>query len=501
MTDCIWIETETTAGPEPGHRRVRPEAALQWLDRVRGGAVVAIGPTVDEPLELARRIRNRNDRATVLVSAAPAEFDEMRRAIRHDPQLSSGVSLVSADGDLAAAVDEALESKAAYGRYRDTLDRAQTEIETAPPVGSRPSPEQYQSLMWSAAPVGALAIVRGSHHIVSANPAATELLERDEIDLIGQPLHEVMATDEVGWDWLATRREGEHIEHVISRTSSDGETSHLALRAVDVESASDDVALVFIWDVTERVTYERLQARVLQAERRAREAAEEASEAREAVLGTVSHDLRNPIQSILMSAQLLKRMIDEETDEKVNELANTIGRSAEYMERLVGDLLDIARIEGKGLPIEPESVAVRELVDDAIDLVVGGAEQGRRIDVAPIDEALTLECDRDRVIQLMQNLLSNALKFAPDDTPVEVAAEARDGTVRLTVSDDGPGIPKDEIPHLFDRFWQSDRNGESRGAGLGLAIVKGIVDAHDGEISVESEPGEGTTFCVDLPRA
>ena len=221
------------------------------------------------------------------------------------------------------------------------------------------------------------------------------------------------------------------------------------------------------------------------------------SKARRDVLAIVSHDLRNPLSTIMVSSRLYldSLPIDEATGKK---RVAAIERAAHRMHRIIADLLDLAIIEAKHLSVDLARHAVRALVHEAVDMQQSGAVQG----VFAIEEAFgetdQIECDRDRILQVFGNLIDNAVKFSPKGAIVTVRAERAGNEIVFSVTDRGPGIPAEYLPHVFDRYWQARRTARL-GTGLGLSIAKGLVEAHGGHIWVESELGKGTTFSFAIP--
>jgi len=176
-----------------------------------------------------------------------------------------------------------------------------------------------------------------------------------------------------------------------------------------------------------------------------------------------------------------------------------IKRAAESMARMIQDLLDIARIESGRFAVERAAVPLPPFMDDAATMLRPLAEKQRqRLDVTVADGVDSVCADRDRLLQILSNLVGNAVKFTPPGGTITMAAEAEDGAVRFRVSDTGTGIRPEHIPHLFDRFWQA-RGTDRRGLGLGLAIARGIAEAHGGALVVESTVGKGSTFQFTLP--
>ena len=171
------------------------------------------------------------------------------------------------------------------------------------------------------------------------------------------------------------------------------------------------------------------------------------------------------------------------------------------MNRMIQDLLDVRRIESGRLGIESKPESPASLINDTVEMLRPLAIGSTIVLEADISENLPMVlADASRIQQVLSNLVGNAVKFTPREGHVTVCAEGIDGGVRFGVIDTGPGIPPDQVPHIFGRFWQampSDR----RGIGLGLAIAKGIVEAHGGMIWVESNVGLGSTFYFTLPSA
>lgn len=219
-----------------------------------------------------------------------------------------------------------------------------------------------------------------------------------------------------------------------------------------------------------------------------------AVQARDDVLGIVAHDLRNPVGVIHMQAALLRRH-----PERAAQSADVIERSARRMNRLIQDLLDVTCVEAGQLSVERGPVPIGKLLADAVEVqrtLACSAALELHLDVAP--GLPDLSADRDRLLQVFENLIGNALKFTAAGGRITIGAAARGGEVQFQVADTGAGIPAEDVPHLFDRFWRS-RRAARRGAGLGLSIAKGVVEAHGGRIWVESTPGRGTTVCFTIP--
>lgn len=231
---------------------------------------------------------------------------------------------------------------------------------------------------------------------------------------------------------------------------------------------------------------------------RLHEKSEQATRTRDEVLRVVAHDLRTPLNVIALSAgTLLKRPPEQRaTDTRPLE---SIRKAVERANRLIQDLLDVARMEAGRLSLERGALETASLVREATELHRALAEaKSIQLTADVPEDAPPILADHDRVLQILSNLLGNALKFTPEGGQITVLAVPEGSMMRFSVRDTGAGIPPEHLPHLFEPFWQA-YSGKKDGAGLGLTIVKGLIDAHGGRVWVESHPGLGSTFSFTLP--
>jgi signal transduction histidine kinase len=219
---------------------------------------------------------------------------------------------------------------------------------------------------------------------------------------------------------------------------------------------------------------------------------------RERVLAAVSHDLRNPLNAIqATSAALLAQLAG---DQRWRRHLEIIVRSCMRMEHLIADLLDMASIGAGRLSLDSTPEHADEVLREALDLHQPLADE-KRITLARSSsaEGALIMCDRQRIMQVFENLIGNALKFSRSGDTVRLGAVRDDRAVCFSVEDTGPGIRPELLAHLFDPFWSGpDSPG---GVGLGLYIAHGIVERHGGRIDVESAPGRGTRFSFTIPLA
>jgi signal transduction histidine kinase len=227
-------------------------------------------------------------------------------------------------------------------------------------------------------------------------------------------------------------------------------------------------------------------------------AARDATEARERTLAVVAHDLRNPLTAMRMDAELLRSILPPSVGEFERKTLVRIDQVAGRMDALIEDLLDVSRMERGTMPLELAPLDPAALLAEAAETLRPlAAAHGLRLDVEP-GAPPPVHADAARVLQIVSNLVGNAVKFTPEGGSVTLGCRGEGGEVLFAVADTGPGIAPDQLPHIFGAFWQA-RHADRRGLGLGLSIARGLVEAHGGRIWVESAEGSGTTFLFTLP--
>jgi signal transduction histidine kinase len=259
----------------------------------------------------------------------------------------------------------------------------------------------------------------------------------------------------------------------------------------------DDDELRLLEDVAHRAALAVDNARVY---RRAHEAAE----LRRDLVAVVAHDLKNPLNAVAMAAALLSRGATAGADgERARRQAGIIARASDRMNRLIHDLLDVSAIDAGRLELQKRAIPVGALVAEAVETMMPAAQEKRLTlerALLPEVESLSLAGDRDRLLQVFSNLLGNAVKFTEPGGRVTISAHRVDGAVRFAITDSGPGIADEHLPHVFDRYWRV-RGRTREGTGLGLWIVKGLVEAHGGHVMVDTTVGVGSTFSFTIPLA
>jgi signal transduction histidine kinase len=222
------------------------------------------------------------------------------------------------------------------------------------------------------------------------------------------------------------------------------------------------------------------------------------------LLSTMAHELRTPLTVVRTSAGLLLDPASRPSPEQETAMLETIERNAERMQRLVGDILDLARFRMGAIRLQRRQFDATDVAETAVATIQPLAGQrGQTIDLQAAGPGVRVFGDRRRIERALLNLISNAQRFAPPDGRIDVAvSQSPDGTTRWSVTDDGPGISLEDQARLFERFFvgRNDRHGAHEGVGLGLPTALAIAQAHGGTIEVRSRPGEGSSFTLVVPH-
>ena len=239
-----------------------------------------------------------------------------------------------------------------------------------------------------------------------------------------------------------------------------------------------------------RLTEESRNAQILQA----------SEKLQTALLNSVSHDLRTPLVSVIGALSSLKEKDTELKGPDSKELVNIALEEAERLNHLIGNLLDVSRIEAGAVILSKQAVDVQDIVGVAL-AQLGKRAEGRQIDVFLPKNLPYVSADSGLIIQVLFNLLDNAVKYSPAGFPIEISAREIEPFVEIEVADFGTGIPKDDLERVFDKFYRVHHRDNVAGSGLGLSIAKGIIEAHGGKISAANRTGGGTIIKFTLPKS
>lgn len=218
-------------------------------------------------------------------------------------------------------------------------------------------------------------------------------------------------------------------------------------------------------------------------------------------MAVMSHELRTPLNSIIGFSEILREQFKGKIDEKQDKFLQNIYTGGKHLLRLINDILDMAKIESGKLELHFDKVSIPKVIENALSMIDSAERKRVPVEIDIEDDFPAIVIDEGRLTQIISNILSNAYKVSPDGQGIRVRARKRRDMVRIEVIDKGPGIPQDQIPYIFEKFRQIDssRTRNFAGTGLGLSIVKELTSILSSKIYVESEPGKGANFIVDVP--
>jgi two-component system phosphate regulon sensor histidine kinase PhoR len=318
--------------------------------------------------------------------------------------------------------------------------------------------------------------------ILAANPAAHEVFAGDDSQIESMLLAEVTRNPSIHEAFRSALEEGKRVETKVEMRRGDRRVFDLRVAPrylTGVDGARGAIGVFF--DITQLERLERV---------------------RQEFLSNVSHELRTPLTAIIAFVDTLEEgAIDDKENNR--RFLKVIRRNAERMHNLIDDILELSSIEAGIIEVEPRPIGLGTLVDDVITTLTARAKPNAITLTNGITNGVTVYADGRRLEQMLTNLVDNAIKFNREEGQVIIRHQSTNETDRISVSDTGDGISGDHIERIFERFYRIDRarSREVGGTGLGLAIVKHLAKAHGGEATVNSIPGEGTTFTIELPKA
>jgi PAS domain S-box-containing protein len=367
-----------------------------------------------------------------------------------------------------------------------------------------------ERLAWEAAHMKAVlgsaldAIVTMDHYgrITGFNPAAEAMFGYRRDEVIGLEMADVIIPERLREAhrrglarYVATQEAhilGRRIEMPAVRR--DGSEFPVELTITRIPQGGPPAFTGTMRDLTER--------RNAEAERQELAALRQTDQLKDQFLSILSHELRTPINAIMGFGSILDDELAGALSEKQHDYLRKMLNGADVLLALVNDLLDMSRIQAGKFTLSPAPVAIGPLVDEVVTSLAPLAEQKRQRVVVDLPADLPdVMADRQRLAQVLVNLVGNAIKFTPPGGAITVRGCLEPGWLRIEVADTGPGIADDDVPKLFHRFTQLDMSATRKagGTGLGLSISKALVEAHGGAIGVESQPGHGATFWFTLP--
>jgi len=498
--DSAAEDARGLAGDDPEAERMLTEevaAEKTWRQQVALPALRGRAPPPERQQALAGAVVQAGDG---LIASQAGERAELRDKVSEDTRKTAllvGVGLVSGliaavllFSGLIASMRRPLErlvdasGKLAEGDLRTrvevggpaetaTLGTAFNEMADELQGAYRGLEESQRRLQVTMESLGdGVVTVDSKGAVTDANPAARRLLSAATI---GSKIRDVLVSDTV------TPRKVERLlaglEREELRTPEGGTV--LAITGSPMGTPEGGTVLS-IRDVSERARLERMKD--------------------EFVL-TASHELRSPLTSVQGFAELLMLEKDQ-LSEKHTETVEIILDNTRHLVRLLNDLLDLARSDAGRLTINPVRAEIGPIVAGAARLIMGLTNsRQQRLEVEIESDLPQVSVEPDRIVQILVNLLTNATEYCPEGSTIKVTASAVGSEVEVAVSDDGPGIPADQLDHVFDRFTRGEAGLTQRvgGTGLGLAIAKSLIELHGGAIGVTAKEGEGATFRIVLP--
>ncbi|MBK9214515.1 MAG: ATP-binding protein [Chloracidobacterium sp.] len=327
-----------------------------------------------------------------------------------------------------------------------------------------------------------IVVVGTGGKIFASNPAARRLLA-EGADIDSRKIDELIADETVHSAFARAKSHGESTEVKIE-IERRGDTRMYDLRTAPLsfaETREQRYAIGFFYDITR---LERLE------------------KVRQEFLSNVSHELRTPLTSILAFVETLN---DGALEDKENSrrFLDVIRRNAERMHHLIDDVLELSLIEAGKVTVNPKMTQLAPLVDEVWSSLAGRAQKRGVTFENTVPATAAVHADSRRIEQILINLLSNAIKFNREGGTITVSFETSGDRARIHVADTGDGIAREHLPRIFERFYRTDtaRSRELGGTGLGLAIVKHLARLHNGEVTVTSTVGKGSTFTLTLPAA
>jgi signal transduction histidine kinase len=377
-----------------------------------------------------------------------------------------------------------------------------TEAKLAAPADATAAPDPRWRLLAEQAPVIIYTVDRELRLTTGVGGGLAPLGLGTDGSMIGVSLEEYFRADEAGQPVIEAHRKALDGQRVRIDTHWLGHAYQLLLDPLRDDSGGIVGVVGVAVDVTERFEHERESEQLLMEEKAAHAAAEQAVKIRDQFLSVASHELRTPLGALMLGLQAtLRRMNEGAVPRSSMHNLEVAERQAQRLNTLIGQLLDASRLAaGRELQLDREAMDLDELVREIAERFEPELEKtGSSLELLICRRPFRGLWDRSRMDQMLTNLVSNAIKYGRGQ-PVEVTLEEPEpGQVRLSVHDRGIGIPQRDVPFIFNPFYRvADKHAYS-GLGLGLYIVAEIVKAHGGEIRVQSEPGQGTCFIVDLP--
>ena len=339
---------------------------------------------------------------------------------------------------------------------------------------------------------GIMMIDAVTKEIVDVNPVAARLIGLPKEEIVGNLCHNfVCPADKGKCPIVDLNQKVDKSERIL--LTRDGEQLPIVKSVVSVKMHEKEYLIESFYDLSVRMKVEETLVK-------AKIAAEESNQSKSEFLANMSHELRTPLNAIIGFSDMLQLNEDRFTDKEKRYIGN-ISSSGRHLLDIINDILDLSKVEAGMTSLNIEEFNVSDVVDEVLkSLIPIGNKKNLGINVEA-DEGIIINADRLKFKQILYNIIGNAVKFTPEDGNIDISAHVSGTSLHIIIKDDGIGIPSEDQKYLFEPFKQVDSalNRSYEGTGLGLAIVKRYIEMHGGKIRVESEPGRGSSFILELP--
>jgi PAS domain S-box-containing protein len=484
LLESIELERVPSAEEALRHMETRPDSVEAWV----------VGPGVEQPVVFAQHVHQHDRAASVLILVPPSRLDEVRGRLAVAPFIGLETrcrSMEEVGAGLDAELRSAIEVTQRRRAFQDTVRGLSSKLSASPVL--QPQALGMLDRLFELAPVGILALDSRAHVLIG-NRAVLPLLEVSQEDVTGKPLSRFFPAEDAD-------RLGQLLHHAASSVEplyGSFERDHsrgrqiLEVRVASLRERENELGfLAILQDVTERTRTERERAELIAR-------LDKAIQSRDEFLSVASHELKTPLTAFQLQLELIRRGMTEACRKPIEARLTAAHRQVNRLSAVVESLLDVSGVATGQLALQLTDVDFSRLVRDALDRMRDTFVQAG-CDVAFHSEgAVVGRWDALRLDQVVTNLLSNAAKYGAG-RPIHVSVGAEAGRARLTVRDEGIGIPSEALSRIFNRFERAVSERHYGGLGLGLYISRRIVEAMSGTIQVKSEEGQGATFTVELP--